>query len=218
MPRDTCAAPTLCPPHPQTAQIGTSPIDLGKGGVRFSGFARKRRISLREAKNPLLRFLWPFRHSSLSEEQFTQCSMAYRALRTRTHGDRMSSSLLGQIELSSFGEGADVGQTKHHNAAQPKQHDGSGWRVSSTIFARSSIRKKSLANREKKSSKLSNTHSGTRAKNVNPRSFDPSFRRHRLRRTERIRRNLPTCFSSQYHHIAHDDQPSFFSACEIVNQ
>jgi len=103
--------------QPSSEQVRT---DLRKGGVRFSGFARKRRISLRGAKNPLLRFLWPFRRSSLSEEQIIQCSMAYRALRPSTHGNRMSSSLLGQIEISPFGDVADVGQTEHHNAAQPK--------------------------------------------------------------------------------------------------
>lgn len=31
----------------------------------------------------------------------------------------MPSCILGQVKLSSFEEGADVGQTEHHNAAQP---------------------------------------------------------------------------------------------------
>lgn len=85
----SCALPTLSSNSPLRNKFE---IDLRKDKLRFSGCARKRRILLRGAKNPLLRFLWPSRFRSLSEEQKTQCSMAYRALRENAYGNRMPST------------------------------------------------------------------------------------------------------------------------------
>ena len=85
-------------PLPSSVSRGQAHDRPSTGGVRFSGFTRKRGIPLRGAKFTLMRFA-AFLLQSFLEKRPTQCADDQSARSAiRTHVNECPSSLLGQTE------------------------------------------------------------------------------------------------------------------------